>query len=103
MFSGTDAAHYKSWNVGKTKRLDGFISSSVRLKDAVGFATHEESMGNNSLIMEIQVPKSTPCLFVGENTSYPWYQGELILKNGLKYLVKERTNEKMLLEVVLDE
>lgn len=103
VFSGTDAGHYVDWKVGETRTLAGYVSSSVRLKDAIGFASREERKGNESLMLEIQVSAGTPCLFIGENTSYPHYQGELMLKHGLKYLVKEKAGGKMLLEVVPDE
>ena len=100
-FSGTSAAHYKDWEVGETRKLDGFVSSSVRLKDAKEFAQRERVNGKEPLVIEIQVPKGTPCLFIGENTSFPRYQGEFLLEHGLEYLVKEKKDGKMLVEVVL--
>ena len=52
------------------------------------------------MTITILVPKTTPCLFIGENTAFHSYQGELLLKRGLKYKVLSKTEDSMTLEVV---
>ena len=77
----------------------GRFSVRRSTKDAKEFYDREARSGNVPLMLEILVPKGTPCMFVGQNTSYSAYQGELILGRGLKYRVLEKTDKKLVLEV----
>lgn len=102
VFSGTEKRFYENWKVGDIRELKGYVSSSVRFRDAHFFYAREQSRGNQAFMIEILVPKGTKCLFVGDNTSYFSYQGELILSHGLQYRVLEKEPTRMLLEVVSD-
>lgn len=100
VFSGTNAKHYADFEVGKEYTIDGFLSTSVRHKDAREFFDREAAQGNEPLLLRISVPKETRCLFVGDNTGYFKYQGEMILDRGLKYRVVERRGQTLYMEVV---
>lgn len=100
VFSGTNAKHYADFEVGKEYTIDGFLSTSVRHKDAREFYDREAASGNEPLLLRISVPKETRCLFVGDNTGYFKYQGEMILDRGLKYRVVERRGQTLYMEVV---
>lgn len=100
VFSGTKASHYEEWKTGETREITGFLSTSVRLKDTKPFCARAITAGSTPMTITILVPKTTPCLFIGENTAFHSYQGELLLKHGLKYKVVSKTEESMTLEVV---
>ena len=99
-FSGTNAAHYDDWAIEETRTIEGYLSTSVRQKDARGFAKRTEEAGKPPMMIRILVPRQTPCLFIGKNTAYHTYQGELLLNHGLKYKVLDKTESTMTLEVV---
>ena len=99
-FSGTVARHYSDWKPGETRNIDGFLSTSVRLKDARLFYKRSETDGDAPMMLTILIPKKTACLFIGENTAFPEYQGELLLGRGLKNKVVSKGENSMTLEVL---
>lgn len=100
VYSGTNAKHYTDFNVGQEYVIDGFLSTSVRHKDAREFFDREAANGEEPLLLRISIPKDTKCLFVGDNTGYFKYQGEMILSRGLRYRMVERKGHTLYLEVV---
>ena len=99
VYSGTNAKHYEGWKEGDVKEISGYLSTSVRFKDAKRFYHREIKREHEALMLEILVPKKTKCLFIGEKTSFSDYQAEMLLKHGLQYKVVKRTKDKMILEV----
>lgn len=100
VFSGTKASHYDEWKIGEEREIAGYLSASVRLRDTKPFCSRALVAGSSPMIITVLVPKTTPCLFIGENTAFRSYQGELLLKHGLKYKVLSKTESTMTLEVV---
>lgn len=99
VFSGTKAEHYADWKPGEIRSIDGYLSTSVRLKDARLFCKRAEAGGSPPMMVTLLVPKKSPCLFIGENTAFPEYQGELLLGRGIKYKVVSKSENSMTLEV----
>lgn len=64
------------------------------------FFDREAANGEEPLLLRISIPKDTKCLFVGDNTGYFKYQGEMILSRGLRYRMIERKGHTLYLEVV---
>jgi hypothetical protein len=102
VFRGDEAEHYRDWKVGKIEYLHGYTSTSV--SESVVRENYTEYLGDrikaDRVIIEINVPKGTPSMYIGENTQAATNEEELLLKRGLKYKIIDRKDKFLKLEVV---
>lgn len=104
-YRGTKAAHYASYKVGDEFIEDVYYSTSLKQSTAEEFAFKYKGMNDNgevydnSMMVEIRVPKDTKGLYIGENGDYR-QEYELILSRKLKYKVISKTEHKIILEII---
>lgn len=110
-YRGTKEKYYQDYKVGDIFEGKVLYSTSVNYEQAKAFAddiTMYDDYGNKGVVLEIRVPKKTRCLYIGENTNYApggivSNEYELLLSNRNQYKVIEFENDKIVLEVVIDE
>lgn len=94
-YRGTDAKYYKKYNIGDVFKEKMYYSTSLNKNIAQTFADDKE----NPMIVEIRVPKETKCIYIGDNTKYE-FEAELLLYRNLKYKIIDKSDSKLILEVV---
>jgi len=95
VFRGTDSNFYQDYKAGDIFSEKMYYSTSLNKNIAQTFADDK----NNAIIVEIRVPKGTKSIYVGNNTEYE-FEAELLLARDLSYKVVEKTESKLILEVV---
>ena len=104
-FRGTNKKHYDKYNVGDTFTEKVYYSTSVKENNAKEFLSkHKGTDANgdlydNSMLVEVRVPKGTKSLYVGKNGDYK-QEYELLLSRGLKYKVIEKKEHNIILEII---
>ena len=107
-YRGTNEKYYKNLKIGDIFKGKVFYSTTINYEQAMDFAydhTKYDEEGYKGILLEIQVPKNTKCLYIGSNTDYNdgnfiINERELLLSNKLKYKVKDINNGKIVLEVI---
>lgn len=107
-YRGTNEKYYKNLKIGDIFKGKVFYSTTINYEQAMEFAydhTKYDEEGYKGILLEIQVPKNTKCLYIGSNTDYNdgnfiINERELLLSNKLKYKVKDINNGKIVLEVI---
>jgi len=102
VFSGTKASHYAGWEERNTEAIPAFLSTSVTEKQALWFINDAKKKypGEETLMLEIRVPRGTSGLYIGDNTKFKRPEDEFLLWRGLSYKVIDRTMDRMILEVI---
>lgn len=99
-YRGTNKKYYDKYNVGDTFTEKVYYSTSLKENNAKEFLSKHKSVDNdNSMLVEIRVPKGTKSLYVGENGNFK-QEYELLLSKGLKYKVIEKKEHKIILEII---
>lgn len=100
-----DYAKYIEGGEGTKFVQKGFVSTSTKEHIAKEFLDHYIETGQEALMAEIRVPKGTSGFFVGPRSmhSHAYNEAELLLKRGLTYKIKAVSDDKIILEVILDE
>jgi hypothetical protein len=99
-FRGDEAKYYEGWNIGDIKQLKAYTSTSVSSDVAQAFKDEVQGSGRASIMLEINVPKGTRGLYIGDNTGYDEKEAELLLGRGLYFKVVGRKGDILKLEAV---
>ena len=94
-FKGTSKNHYESKKIGDIINMKMYNSTALNENIAKTFLSEKK----NPIMLEIRVPKGTKCLYIGNNSSYE-FESELLLGRNLKYKIIDKTEEKIIMEVV---
>lgn len=94
-FRGSNKKHYLNYDVGDIINEKMYYSTSLNENIAKTFFNDKAT----PIMLEINVPKGTPSIYVGTNTDYD-FEAELLLGRNLKYKVLEKTDARMKLEVI---
>jgi hypothetical protein len=101
VYKGAEAVYYAHWKVGDIEPISVFLSTSISEDVARYFKNFKERWKYDEIILEINVPKGTRGIYIGNNTAFPSPQDEFFLgRGGLKYRVIERDRNILKLEVV---
>jgi len=96
-YRGTESSFYKDIRVGDIIKEKVYYSTSALKSVAMNIAEYKK----NPIIAEVRIPKGSKGLYIGENTSYHGGdQYEFLLKRGTRYLVIEKSDAHIILEVV---
>lgn len=107
-YKGTNEKYYKNLKIGEIFKDKVFYSTAINYEQAMDFEydhTKCDEEGYKWILLEIQVPKNTKCLYISYNTdnndgNFIINERELLLSNKLKYKVKDINNGKIVLEVI---
>ena len=110
-YRGTNEKYYQNYKVGDIFNGKVFYSSSLNYEQAKIFAedaAYYSDYQNKGVVLEIKVPKNTKCLYIGKNTNYApdgvtINEYELLLSNKTNYKVISMSEDRICLEVVIDE
>jgi hypothetical protein len=100
LYCGTNAKHYKHWDVGSVRVKKEYLSTSVEKKVADMFLRSKENDGKEPLMLEIFVPAGTRGIYIGTNTASEKNENEFLLGRGLEYKVVGRPGDILRLEVL---
>lgn len=100
VYRGAHAKHYADFYPGCVKSIPAFLSTSVTREMTDVFCERVMGLGENSIKLEIFVPKGTRSIYIGNNTDYPKPQDELLLGRGLKYRIIEKNEDSLKMEVL---
>lgn len=100
VFKGVPARHYEDWIPGETRTFSGFLSTSAKQEIAREYFRKSQKGKEGALMFEIRIPRGTMSMYVGDNTSAELgNEFELLVANGAKLKLIERSGEKMVMEV----
>lgn len=94
-YRGTSKEYYNDLRIGDEFTISMYSSTSLNENIAKTFFEDKK----NPLLLEILIPKETPCIYIGDNTAYE-FEAELLLKRGLKYRVLDIKDDKIVVEVI---
>lgn len=94
-YKGTNRKYYEELKIGDNFKLKMYNSTSLNENIAKTFLEEK----NNAVMLEIRVPKSTSCLYIGNNSAYE-FEAELLLNRNLTYKVVDINESKIILEVI---
>jgi hypothetical protein len=100
VFKGTKAAWYDGWKTWCVQPINLYLSTSVSRDVAQKYFDKIRRGGDDAIILEINVPKGTRGIYIGNNTDAREDEFEFLAGHGLKYRVVERNNNTLKLEVV---
>jgi hypothetical protein len=100
VFKGTNAAWYNGWEIGRVEPIKQYLSTSVSRNVALKYKDNVRHEGDEPIILEINVPKGTRGIYIGNNTDAREDEFEFLAGHGLKYRVIERNGDTLKMEVV---
>lgn len=100
LYRGQGADIYSSLKVGDTLIEKGFTSTSCSKSVALDFSKHYNN--DKEYLIEINVPKTSKCLYIGRNGSFKYDEGEFLLDKNTKFKVIQKESNKIVLEVKND-
>lgn len=97
----TDITDVKNLKIGDEFSPNTFYSTSVykNIADEFMAETEDGDLVSNGIMLEIDVPKKTKCLYIGNISEYEG-EHELLLHHNLRYKVIDIVNNIFRLEVV---
>lgn len=103
-FRGTKQKYYDKYDVGDTFTEKVYYSTSLKENNAKEFLSKHKGINDgdyydDSMLVEIRVPKDTKSLYIGDNGDYK-QEYELLLSRGLTYKVIKKLKHKIILEVI---
>lgn len=100
VFKGVPARHYEDWKLGETRTFSGFLSTSARQEIAREYFRKSQKGNEGALMFEIRVPRGTMSMYVGRNTNAELgNEFELLIANGARLRLLERSGDRMVMEV----
>lgn len=100
VFKGVPARHYEDWKLGETRTFSGFLSTSARQEIAREYFRKSQKENEGALMFEIRVPRGTMSMYVGRNTNAELgNEFELLIANGARLRLLERSGDRMVMEV----
>jgi hypothetical protein len=100
VFKGTNAAWYEGWEAGRIEPINLYLSTSVSRNIARKYFDKIRRDGDDPIILEINVPKGTRGIYIGNNTKARENELEFLTGHRLKYRVVERDGDTLKMEVV---
>ena len=101
VFKGVPARYYDDWIPGETRTFSGFLSTSLDPAIAQRYYSDNLEDAKDALMFEIRVPRGTMSMYVGDNTNAKsGNEFELLVANGAKLRILERSGDRMVMEVV---
>lgn len=100
VYKGANRKYFKHLKPGDIFEPKYFFSTSVDKKVAEEFMGNKRNY-NDPLLIEIEVPKRSKAIYVGEDTGWKYYK-EIILDRNTKYEVLNFDENKLHLRVIND-
>jgi hypothetical protein len=100
VFKGTKTAWYDGWEAGRVESIKMYLSTSVSRDVAQKYSDNVRREGNESIMLEINMPKGTRGIYIGSNTDAREDELEFLAGHGLKYRVVERNGNTLKMEVI---
>lgn len=97
VYRGDSRLVYAEIKKGDIIKRSTYISTSISKNFSEDYA--QKNYANSYMLLEIHVPKGTPCIYVEDLSILP-REKELILSRNLSYKVVELSENKIVLEVV---